>query len=135
MKSIVTTAVAVVCAAVLAACNGSGDDRQATPTKPDTAQVCGTESGEGCAPSSERVDLSQPSFSDPTDITNPLFPISELQSVLLLGNVEGDRRKPERGDRRRGAPARYPRRTALTLGWPRKESHSRSGALQDGWTC
>ena len=47
----------------------------------------------GClpiAPESERVDLAEPSFSDPTDVTNPLFPISELHSALLLGNVEGD---------------------------------------------
>ncbi|MEK6275923.1 MAG: hypothetical protein AABM30_11385 [Actinomycetota bacterium] len=37
---------------------------------------------------SERVDLERPSFSDSTNITNPLFPISRLQSALLLGHVD-----------------------------------------------
>lgn len=47
----------------------------------------------GClpvAPDSQRVDLVEPSFSDPTNVTNPLFPISRLHSVLLLGQAEGD---------------------------------------------
>jgi len=50
---------------------------------------CGTYSGEGCAPTSERVDVIRPTFSDPTNITNPLFPISALDSVVLLGEVDG----------------------------------------------
>jgi hypothetical protein len=41
------------------------------------------------APDSQRVDLDKPSFSDPTSVDNPLFPISELQSAILLGNDEG----------------------------------------------
>jgi hypothetical protein len=41
------------------------------------------------APQSERVDLAKPSFSDPTSITNPLFPVSKQESVLLLGRVDG----------------------------------------------
>ncbi len=53
------------------------------------AQECGTDSGEGCAPTSEWIDLYQPSFSDPTNITNPLFPISSLNRVLLFGTVDG----------------------------------------------
>ncbi|MEX2237997.1 MAG: hypothetical protein WEB00_10725 [Dehalococcoidia bacterium] len=40
-------------------------------------------------PESERVDTEEPSFSNPTDVTNPLFPISDLHSVVLLGNVDG----------------------------------------------
>ncbi len=40
------------------------------------------------APESERVDLAVPTFSDPTNITNPLFPISSQESVLLLGRVD-----------------------------------------------
>ena len=51
--------------------------------------VCGTDSGEGCAPASELVDLYEPSFSNPTSITNPLFPISQLNRVLLFGTVDG----------------------------------------------
>ncbi len=53
-----------------------------------TAQ-CGTESGTGCAPGTKRVDLVQPSFSNSTRITNPLFPAGEVVQTLLLGNVDG----------------------------------------------
>jgi hypothetical protein len=53
-------------------------------------QSCGTYSGRGCAPARERVDLRRPSFSKhSTRITNPLYPISALHSVVLLGHVEG----------------------------------------------
>jgi len=52
------------------------------------AQVCGTDDGQGCAPDSARVDLTPPSFSNPTDITNPLFPISSLSRVVLMGKVD-----------------------------------------------
>ena len=32
--------------------------------------------------------LAMPTFSDPTNITNPLFPVSQQESVLLLGHVD-----------------------------------------------
>lgn len=38
---------------------------------------------------SARVDLAEPTFSDPTNITNPLFPINDLHSILMLGHVDG----------------------------------------------
>jgi hypothetical protein len=41
------------------------------------------------ASQSERVDLSMPTFSDPTNVTNPLFPVSKQESVLMLGHVDG----------------------------------------------
>jgi hypothetical protein len=41
------------------------------------------------APESTRVDLAAPTFSDPTDVSNPLFPVSQQASVLLLGRVDG----------------------------------------------
>ena len=41
------------------------------------------------APESERVDLSLPTFSDPTNVTNPLFPVSKQGSVLFVGHVDG----------------------------------------------
>jgi hypothetical protein len=41
------------------------------------------------APASERVDMAMPTFSDPTNVTNPLFPASRQRSVLLLGQVDG----------------------------------------------
>jgi hypothetical protein len=56
---------------------------------------CGTADGRGCAPSNRRVDLERPTFSDPTKITNPLFPASEVGSVVQVGTVEG---KPFRSE-------------------------------------
>lgn len=50
--------------------------------------VCGTYDGEGCAPQDDRIDLERPTFSSPTEITNPLFPITELESAVLLGVVD-----------------------------------------------
>jgi hypothetical protein len=41
------------------------------------------------APRSDRVDLKRPTFSNPTQVDNPLFPIGDLQSAVLLGNDEG----------------------------------------------
>jgi hypothetical protein len=40
-------------------------------------------------PKSKRVDLTVPTFSDPTNVTNPLFPVSKQQSVLMVGHVDG----------------------------------------------
>ena len=41
------------------------------------------------APRHRRVDLVAPAFSQPTRVTNPLFPISLLASVVLNGHVDG----------------------------------------------
>ena len=41
------------------------------------------------APQGERVDTGMPTFSDPTNITHPLFPVSQQESVVLLGHVDG----------------------------------------------
>jgi hypothetical protein len=41
------------------------------------------------APASQRVDLRVPTFSHPTEVTNPLFPVSRQASVLFLGHVDG----------------------------------------------
>jgi hypothetical protein len=46
------------------------------------------------APDSRRVDLVMPSFSAPTKVTNPLFPISTLNAVIL-GEVDGEPLKIE----------------------------------------
>jgi hypothetical protein len=41
------------------------------------------------APERDRVDLLMPVFTNPTVITNPLFPVSSQASVLMLGHVDG----------------------------------------------
>ena len=110
MKSKQLTLILIVTALMLAACGkqtaaiapaatqaASGQEAtqaESAPTESsqqpsEASQDCGTDSGEGCAPASERVDLTPPTFSNPTSITNPLFPIKDLHSVILLGNVDG----------------------------------------------
>jgi hypothetical protein len=56
---------------------------------------CGTSNGKGCAPTGKRVDLQRPTFSNPTAITNPLFPVSQVRSVIQVGKVDG---KPFRSE-------------------------------------
>jgi hypothetical protein len=48
-----------------------------------------TVTGVVVAPDRDRVDLVMPSFSDPTRVTNPYFPVSRQASVLMLGQVDG----------------------------------------------
>ena len=47
------------------------------------------------APDSARVDLQMPAFSNPTRITNTLFPVSSQASVLMLGHVDDLRFRTE----------------------------------------
>jgi hypothetical protein len=92
-----------VAALSLTACHPQRGPRAASPAPaaPDAAasrlapKPCGTYSGRGCAPPGERVDLAKPSFTNPTRITNPLFPIGRLRSAVLLGHVDG---KPFRSE-------------------------------------
>lgn len=82
----------------LAACNG-GSAAEASSNQQPAQSVgqpafqaeaeCGTYTGEGCAPQADRIDIDRPKFSNPTQITNPLFPISALESAVLLGEVDG----------------------------------------------
>jgi hypothetical protein len=80
-------------ALAMSACGGDGGSNARSPRAATQAALasapCGTYSGRGCAPDDRRVDLRQPSFSHSTEITNPLFPISRLESVVLLGHVGG----------------------------------------------
>ena len=46
------------------------------------------------APDSRRVDLVMPSFSTPTRVTNPLFPVATLDAVIV-GEVDGQPLKIE----------------------------------------
>src|SRR5918995_2929577 len=47
------------------------------------------------APESQRVDTTMPTFSNPTNVTNPLFPASKQESVLMLGHVDGKQFRTE----------------------------------------
>jgi hypothetical protein len=73
---------------LLGGCGGSHSSQripQATQAQLAAAELAKTP----LASDSKRVDLEVPSFSHPTKITNPLFPISELSSAVLAGHVEG----------------------------------------------
>jgi hypothetical protein len=72
------------------AARACGGDNESTPVpQPSAAQLkeAGLEKLP-LAPESERVDLTMPPLSDPTSVTNPLFPISDLQSAILSGRVD-----------------------------------------------
>jgi hypothetical protein len=66
----------------------SGLAQEATP---DNRECVPNELDGSClplAPEGDRVDRATPVFSNPTSITNPLFPISDLESSLLMGTVD-----------------------------------------------
>ena len=72
--------------------DGSGNSRRATIPQPTAAQLEAAYLGKlPVAPESKRVDVVAPSFSDPTAITNALFPISQLHSAVLNGKVDDKR--------------------------------------------
>jgi hypothetical protein len=76
-------------AAVLAATAcGVGADGASGASKPDPRPL-------PTAPKSDRVDLEKPIFSNPTNVDNPLFPIGNLHSAVLLGNDAGNPLKIE----------------------------------------
>jgi hypothetical protein len=76
---------------VAAACTDSGDSRGSDAASSETSAPAGepAASTQPTAPESDRVDLEEPTFSAPTTVDNPLFPISEVDSAILLGNDEG----------------------------------------------
>jgi hypothetical protein len=77
----------VAAALALTGCNTDHKSGTAPVRLPSTP--CGTNTGLGCAPQSRRVDLARPTFSNPTDVNNPFFPITRLKSVVLMGHVNG----------------------------------------------
>ncbi len=74
---------------LIGACTGSGGQATVSashrareipqPVVPHVAVV----------PESQRVDLHVPTFSHPTEVTNPLFPVSKQASVLFVRHVDG----------------------------------------------
>jgi hypothetical protein len=87
-----------MCAPIVAAASVACGNESATISAPGPAAAdCVNvvdESGDKTdeclplAPDSERVDLVTPSFGNPTPITNPLHPTSEVTQVIMGGNVD-----------------------------------------------
>ncbi len=79
--------------ALVVASPGPGVARGAATAQSTPGPTCVPNQADGSclplAPESARVDLATPVFSDPTTITNPLFPIGELHSVVQMGTVDG----------------------------------------------
>jgi hypothetical protein len=77
------------------ACSGSAGGAEGTSTA-ECVRVVDEETGEtgkDClplAPESDRVDLTEPAFSHPTRITNPLHPTGEVDQVIMGGQVDGE---------------------------------------------
>jgi len=76
---------------VAASCRGDGGSSQSTPIpQPTAAQLEASGLAKlPLAPDSKRVDLETPPFTHPTKVTNPLFPISKLESAVLNGTIDG----------------------------------------------
>jgi hypothetical protein len=88
---LIALAVGVAAALTASGCGEQSSADEATPIpQPSAAQLkaAGLEKLP-LAPESERVDLTVEPFSDPTNVTNPLFPISDLHSAVLSGRVDG----------------------------------------------
>jgi hypothetical protein len=76
----------------VAAAGTTGCQSSASTPVPQPTQAMLEAAGLGdlpLAPDSDRRDLVAAPFSDPTSVTNPLFPISELKSAILNGRVDG----------------------------------------------
>jgi hypothetical protein len=74
---------------LIGACTGGGGEA-AAPASPETNGIPQPVVPHlTVAPDSQRVDLRVPTFSHPTEVTNPLFPVSRQASVLFLGHVDG----------------------------------------------
>jgi hypothetical protein len=72
-----------------AACSDSGGSDSTDQGSTGAAPASDTPT-QPTAPDSQRADLVEPTFSAPTTVDNPLFPISDLHSAILLGNDEGN---------------------------------------------
>ncbi len=80
-RFMISIAVAALLPIALWSCGGKN------PTEPDGPEYSCSDLN--LAPDSVRVDIAAPTFSNPTNVTNPLFPVSTQSRVILLGTVDG----------------------------------------------
>jgi hypothetical protein len=75
---------------LVAGCGGENGDSGTPIPQPSVGQLRASGLSDiPVAPDSARVDLTAPPFSSPTEVTNPLFPISDLHSAVLNGRIDG----------------------------------------------
>ena len=105
-----STTIAAVAALTITACNGEAD----TGTIPQPTRTGGGRPGQAARWCREkRIDIERPTFSNPTKITNPLFPITELVAA--------------RWSHRRGLTATLPLRDDAAPGHGYGRSTGRAG--------
>jgi hypothetical protein len=85
------TGLAVAATVALGACGGSDESSESADVpQPTRADFAAAGLGElPVAPQDQRVDLTAPPFTHPTQVTNPLFPISDLRAAVLAGRIDG----------------------------------------------
>jgi hypothetical protein len=79
----------LACALVASAC---GDEKPAASTGCITVVEESGQTTDEClpvSPDAQRVDLRTPTFGNPTSITNPLHPTSQVQQTIYGGHVDG----------------------------------------------
>ncbi len=81
--------VTMLIAVAVGACTGSGSSADAGAAAGSPIPQPALPRRIPVAPDAERVDMTVPTFSNPTDVTNPLFPVSRQGSVLFVGHVDG----------------------------------------------
>jgi hypothetical protein len=88
--TIALLSIAVTVALGSGGCGGGDSSEPTSVPQPTAAQMAASGLSKiPVAPDSKRVDLTAPPFSDPTTVTNPLFPISDLHSAVLNGRIDG----------------------------------------------
>ncbi len=90
-RAIALAAAGLTAAIGVGACGGGDTVSDSTPVpQPSQAQLAASGLADlPLAPDSARIDLTAPPFSHSTDVTNPLFPISDLHSAVLNGTIDG----------------------------------------------
>ncbi len=92
-QGVTLLSIGLAVALVTSACGASSSSRKPTTaaTMPPGPSCIKPDDGNGClpvAPASKRVDLTRPSFSHPTPITNLLHPSSRIAQVVYGGQVD-----------------------------------------------
>ncbi|MCX5357450.1 hypothetical protein OG864_01565 [Streptomyces sp. NBC_00124] len=95
-RHILLTGVSVTAAAFLAgACSGAAESTAGQTERSACVHVVDEDTGRtggAClptAPPADRVDRTEPRFTHPTKITNPLHPTSEVTQTIMGGQVDG----------------------------------------------
>jgi hypothetical protein len=84
-RRVLVAAVVAVALAAGACTAGTGDGGSSKPEAIPQPELIGDLP---VAPADQRVDLGMPTFSNPTEVTNPLHPTAKVPSVLMVGTVD-----------------------------------------------